>query len=120
MSLSSSTCGLTSFSRSQVAGVRPSRVLALRRRPAQSSSRRSLLVKAEFGSAAKPPKEVSQPPRQPEVPPARFGFNEYAERINSRACMIGFFALILVEALTGQGFLQTIGIQVGRGLDIGF
>lgn len=25
---------------------------------------------------------------------------------------IGFFALILVEALTGQSFLQTIGIQV--------
>ena len=32
--------------------------------------------------------EVSQPPRQPEVPPARFGFNDYAERINSRACMV--------------------------------
>ena len=25
---------------------------------------------------------------------------------------IGFFALIAVEALTGQGFLQTLGIQV--------
>lgn len=59
------------------------------------------------------------PPRQPEVPPAKFGFNDYAERINSRACMIGFFALIAVEAITGQPFLQTLGIQVGNGLDIG-
>ena len=32
--------------------------------------------------------EVSQPLKQPEVPPARFGFNDNAERINSRACMV--------------------------------
>ena len=32
---------------------------------------------------------VSQPPRDPQVPPARFGFNENAERLNSRACMVG-------------------------------
>lgn len=32
--------------------------------------------------------EVSMPPRQPQVPPAKFGFNDYAERINSRACMV--------------------------------
>ena len=29
---------------------------------------------------------------------------------------IGFFGLILVEAITGKGFLQMIGIQVGRGI----
>ena len=29
---------------------------------------------------------------------------------------IGFFAMILVEAITGKGFLQMIGIQVGRGI----
>jgi hypothetical protein len=34
--------------------------------------------------------EVSQPPRQPQVSPARFGFNDNAERINSRACMVRF------------------------------
>ena len=91
--------------------------------------------------------------------PARFGFNDNAERINSRACMvrvlyavgtpcnstkfitltmlfgqqcdycgsglpqwlracmqIGFFALIFVEAITGKGFLQLLGITVGRGI----
>ena len=32
---------------------------------------------------------VSQPPRDPQVPPARFGFNDNAERLNSRACMVG-------------------------------
>jgi hypothetical protein len=29
---------------------------------------------------------------------------------------IGFFALILVEAVTGKGFLQLLGITVGRGI----
>ena len=33
------------------------------------------------------------------------------------ACtQIGFFALILVEAITGKGFLQLLGITVGRGI----
>ena len=31
---------------------------------------------------------VTQPPREPEVPPATFGFVDNAERINSRACMV--------------------------------
>lgn len=73
-------------------------------------------VHAEFSNNVSTPKEVSQPPRQPQVPPAWFGFNENAERINSRACMIGFFALILVEAISGKGFLQLLGITVGRGI----
>jgi hypothetical protein len=51
---------------------------------------------------------------------AIFGFVDYAERLNSRACMIGFFALILVEAITGQGLLKTLGFTVGQGLGFEF
>ncbi|WP_088890527.1 chlorophyll a/b-binding protein [Leptolyngbya ohadii] len=33
----------------------------------------------------------------------RFGFNEYAEKLNGRLAMIGFVSAIAVEALTGHG-----------------
>ncbi len=36
----------------------------------------------------------------------------FAGLIPADAVQIGFFALILVEAITGQGFLLTLGIQV--------
>ncbi len=36
---------------------------------------------------------VTVPQRQPEVAPARFGFVDNAERINSRACMVRTVAL---------------------------
>lgn len=32
---------------------------------------------------------------------------------------IGFFALLLVEGISGRGLLQLIGISVGGGLNIG-
>jgi hypothetical protein len=51
---------------------------------------------------------------------ATFGFVENAEVINSRACMIGFFALIALEAITGKGLFQLIGLSVGQGLGFEF
>jgi hypothetical protein len=53
------------------------------------------------------------------VPPPKFGFVENAEVLNSRAAMIGFFALLLVEGIFGKGLLELIGVTVGKGLDIG-
>ena len=35
---------------------------------------------------------VTVPQRQPEVAPARFGFVDNAERINSRACMVSSYS----------------------------
>lgn len=35
----------------------------------------------------------------------RFGFNEYAERLNGRLAMIGFVSAIAVEVLTGHGIV---------------
>ncbi|MDF5731525.1 MAG: chlorophyll a/b-binding protein [Rhizonema sp. PD38] len=34
------------------------------------------------------------------------GFTPYAERLNGRLAMIGFVALIAVEAITGQGLIE--------------
>ena len=75
--------------------------------------------KAGTTVAAVPPKGVSQPPRSPIVPPPKFGFVENAEILNSRAAMIGFFALLLVEGVFGKGLLELAGFTVGKGLDLG-
>jgi len=82
--------------------------------------------------------------RAPRLPPsdgAGPGFVDNAEVINSRAAMIGFFALILLEAVrlrwrcaalvvaaltlrcrqvTNQGILELLGFETGKGIDIGF
>eukprot|EP00471_Norrisiella_sphaerica_P006315 CAMPEP_0184482704 /NCGR_PEP_ID=MMETSP0113_2-20130426/4281_1 /TAXON_ID=91329 /ORGANISM="Norrisiella sphaerica, Strain BC52" /LENGTH=187 /DNA_ID=CAMNT_0026862599 /DNA_START=370 /DNA_END=933 /DNA_ORIENTATION=+ len=47
------------------------------------------------------------------------GFNPVAEVLNSRAAMIGFFAVLLIEGLTGKGILTFLGLKIGSGIDIG-
>ncbi|GLI61082.1 hypothetical protein VaNZ11_003349 [Volvox africanus] len=66
--------------------------------------------------ALKPPAGVTLPPKQPDVPPPKNGFVDYAERLNSRAAMIGFFALLAVEGIFGKGLLEIIGVTTGNGL----
>ena len=39
-----------------------------------------------------------------------FGWSGYAERVNGRFAMIGFIALLLVEALSRESFLQWAGL----------
>jgi len=50
-----------------------------------------------------------QPSVTPNTQEPKFGFNKYAERLNGRAAMIGFVALLLMELLTGQGLLAWLG-----------
>jgi hypothetical protein len=58
---------------------------------------------------------TSQPQTQPTAVPKlsepKFGFNDYAERLNGRAAMIGFAITIIIEILTGQGILSWLGLQ---------
>jgi hypothetical protein len=49
-----------------------------------------------------------------------FGFVDNAERMNSRAAMIGFFSLLAVEAIAGKGLLELIGYKIGGGLGFEF
>ena len=57
--------------------------------------------------AAKTP----EPTVTPELIEPKFGFNDYSERLNGRAAMIGFSLAILIEVLTGQGLLAWLGLQ---------
>jgi len=43
-----------------------------------------------------------QPTQTPKLEDPKFGFNDYAERLNGRAAMIGFVITLLIEYLTGQ------------------
>ena len=47
-------------------------------------------------------------PTTNEVP--SFGWSGYAERINGRFAMIGFFAVLIVELLSNQSFLTWSGM----------
>lgn len=80
------------------------------------TSRRQPSVATHASNNIKMPQGVSQPPVQPSAPPALFGFVDFAEKMNSRAAMIGFFALLAVEAITGQSLLQLMGFEIGSGL----
>jgi len=39
-----------------------------------------------------------------------FGWSGYAERINGRFAMVGFTAILVIEALSGETFLQWAGL----------
>ncbi|MFO0119224.1 MAG: chlorophyll a/b-binding protein [Cyanobium sp.] len=43
-----------------------------------------------------------------EVP--AFGWSAYAERVNGRFAMVGFAAVLLIEALSGDTFLHWAGL----------
>jgi hypothetical protein len=63
--------------------------------------------------------EVPQPdPVKPEPPATsattldvpNFGWSGYAERINGRFAMVGFAAVLVIEALSGETFLHWAGL----------
>ena len=39
-----------------------------------------------------------------------FGWSAYAERVNGRFAMMGFAAVLLIEALSGDSFLHWAGL----------
>ena len=52
-----------------------------------------------------------QPTATPRLEEPKFGFNEYAERLNGRAAMIGFILIVVIEVVTGQGVLAWLGLK---------
>lgn len=52
-----------------------------------------------------------EPTTTPKLDNPFFGFNDYAERLNGRAAMIGFVLALLIEFLTGQGLLAWLGFN---------
>jgi hypothetical protein len=53
-----------------------------------------------------------QPTVQPKLVVTRFGFNRFAEKLNGRAAMIGFAALLIIEYFTGQNPLAWMGLGI--------
>jgi hypothetical protein len=51
------------------------------------------------------------PTQTPKIEDPKFGFNDYAERLNGRAAMIGFLLTLIIEYLTGKGVLAWLGLQ---------
>jgi hypothetical protein len=52
-----------------------------------------------------------QPAVTPKLNEPKFGFNEYAERLNGRAAMIGFALALAIEFASGQGLLSWLGLN---------
>lgn len=52
-----------------------------------------------------------QPTTTPNVEEPKFGFNDYAEKLNGRAAMIGFIITLAIEYITGQGVLSWLGLN---------
>jgi len=52
-----------------------------------------------------------QPTIIPKLEEPKFGFNEYAERLNGRAAMIGFALTLVIEYVTNQGVISWLGLK---------
>ncbi len=52
-----------------------------------------------------------QPSVSPKLEEPKFGFNEYAERLNGRAAMIGFLLIVVIEYVTDKGVLSWLGLK---------
>lgn len=52
-----------------------------------------------------------QPTTTPKLEEPKFGFNDYAERLNGRAAMIGFALTLVIEYVTGKGILEWLGLK---------
>jgi hypothetical protein len=46
----------------------------------------------------------------PRLNQAKYGFHLYAEKLNGRAAMVGFAAIVLIEYFTGRGLLSWLGL----------
>jgi hypothetical protein len=54
--------------------------------------------------------EELQPNQTPVQEDPKFGFNNYAEKLNGRAAMVGFLLILIIEYFTGQGVLAWLGL----------
>ncbi|BAZ41996.1 CAB/ELIP/HLIP-related protein [Calothrix sp. NIES-4101] len=52
-----------------------------------------------------------QPSISPKLEDPKFGFNEYSERLNGRAAMIGFLLIVVIEYITDKGVLSWLGLR---------
>ena len=77
-------------------------------------------AKLERAKIVTSPPGVPPPPVVPVLEPGKIGFVENAERWNSRASMVGWWSLLLVELVAGKGLLEIMGFTVGKGINFTF
>jgi hypothetical protein len=53
----------------------------------------------------------TNPTVTPVIDRPKSGFNDYAERLNGRAAMVGFVALVAFEWATGQAIVTWLGLR---------
>ena len=62
-------------------------------------------------SSSEPPATASVPePSATTSDVPAFGWSGYAERVNGRFAMVGFAAVLVIEALSGDTFLHWAGL----------
>ncbi len=52
-----------------------------------------------------------EPTQTPNLNAPRYGFHDYAERLNGRAAMLGFAVVVALEYFTGRGLLSWLGLH---------
>ena len=57
------------------------------------------------------PGAMVQPTQVPKLEQPKFGFNDYAERLNGRAAMVGFVLALVIEYVTGKCVLEWLGLR---------
>ncbi|MBE9172523.1 high light inducible protein [Cyanobium sp. LEGE 06143] len=62
------------------------------------------------GSAASPAPSAANAPSATTSDVPAFGWSAYAERVNGRFAMLGFVAVLIIEALSGDTFLHWAGL----------
>jgi hypothetical protein len=55
--------------------------------------------------------KIPQPTTLPKISQPKAGFNSSSEKLNGRAAMIGFAALLILEVFTGSGLLTLLGLR---------
>ncbi|KAK3237298.1 hypothetical protein CYMTET_52616 [Cymbomonas tetramitiformis] len=110
--------------RGGVSALRPAKTC---QRAFKSTRRCSAMFASEDSSSEKPkipptPMGLPVPSRKPNLveDQLNLGFYESSEIINGRFAMFGIFALVIVEAILGEGLLEFIGVEVGNGINLGF
>jgi hypothetical protein len=64
----------------------------------------------ELSNAGASPERAVPPTSATTPDPPAFGWSAYAERVNGRFAMVGFAAVLLIEALSGDTFLHWAGL----------
>ena len=69
------------------------------------------MAEAENQQASSTPSSSDSTPSATTTDVPAFGWSAYAERINGRFAMLGFLAVLLIEAVSQRSFLQWAGLS---------